>query len=164
MEALDWHAAAHADRLHIHLYTDGQQEEQISYGALRREAGAVAAALAQRKLERGQRVAIMLPTSRGYFLAFFGTLLAGGVPVPLYPPVRPSQLEEHLRRHVGILTNAQAVFLITMPEAKPLAEWLRARADSLRDVLTVDEMTATGAPTPEPAPLKAQDIALLQYT
>ena len=42
-------------------------------------------------------------------LAGLAILIAGGIPVPIYPPARPSQLEEHLRRHVGILNNARAV-------------------------------------------------------
>ncbi len=41
----------------------------------------------------GESVAIMLPTSAGFFEAFFGVLYAGGVPVPIYPPFRPAQLE-----------------------------------------------------------------------
>jgi len=36
----------------------------------------------------GQRVALVYPTCAGFFDAFFGALLAGAVPVPLYPPVR----------------------------------------------------------------------------
>ena len=30
----------------------------------------------------------MLPTGRDYFFAYLGILLAGGVPVPIYPPFR----------------------------------------------------------------------------
>ncbi len=45
---------------------------------------------------------------REYFFAFFGILLAGAMPVPIYPPARLSQIEEHLRRHAGILANARA--------------------------------------------------------
>ncbi|OZA92651.1 MAG: hypothetical protein B7X57_07560, partial [Erythrobacter sp. 34-65-8] len=40
-------------------------------------------------LQPRQTVAIMLPTSREYFFAYFGVLLAGGIPVPIYPPARP---------------------------------------------------------------------------
>jgi 1-acyl-sn-glycerol-3-phosphate acyltransferase len=156
--------AAHPDRLHIHLYTDGRQEEQISYAALRNGAAAVAASLLGCGLEHGQRVAIMLPTSRHYFFAFCGVLLAGGVPVPIYPPTRPAQIEEHLRRHAAILANAQAVFLITVPEVKPLARLLQSQVASIRDVLTGDELAAASAAGLKPPPLTAQDIAFLQYT
>ena len=40
----------------------------------------------------------MLPTGRDFFIAFFAILYAGAMPVPIYPPMRLSQLEEHLRR------------------------------------------------------------------
>jgi predicted metalloendopeptidase len=72
---------------------------------VRDESLRVAAGLATRGLETGQHVAIMLPTSRDFFPAFLGTLYAGGIPVPIYPPARRSQLEEHLQRQSRILAN-----------------------------------------------------------
>ena len=71
---------------------------------------AIAAGLHAHELQPGQSVALMLPTGRDYLFSFFGILMAGGIPVPIYPPARASQLEEHLRRHAGILGNANAVF------------------------------------------------------
>ena len=68
----------------------------------------------------------MLPTSLDFFAAFFGILLAGGVPVPIYPPARRSQLEDHFRRQSRILANALATVLITVPEARGVARLLRA--------------------------------------
>ena len=49
------------------------------------------------------------------------------IPVPIYPPARASQLEDHVRRHTGILANAQAVLLVTVPEAMVVARLLQAR-------------------------------------
>ena len=73
----------------------------------------------------------MLPTSIEFFVAFFGILYAGAIPVPIYPPMRLSQLEDHLRRQTGILRNAGACLLITMPEARRLAGLLGTLVDSL---------------------------------
>ena len=53
----------------------------------------------------GQAVAIMLPTCIEYFHCFVGVMLAGGIPVPIYPPARLSQMEDHIRRHARILAN-----------------------------------------------------------
>ena len=36
--------------------------------------------------------------------------------------VRPSQIEDHMRRQIGILDNAQATMMITMPEVQTLAQ------------------------------------------
>jgi acyl-CoA synthetase (AMP-forming)/AMP-acid ligase II len=81
--------------------------EEISYAQLHSGAAAVAAGLQERGLQHGQMVAIMLPTSLDFFYSFYGILLAGGVPVPLYPPARLSQIEDHLRRQASILDSAR---------------------------------------------------------
>ena len=104
----------------------------------------------------------MLPTGREYFTAFMGTLMAGGVAVPIYPPTRPSGLEEHLRRQAAILGNSLAAILVTFPEAHLVARLLRAHVPSLRAVTTVADLQA-GGPGPPPA-VAPDDIALLQYT
>jgi 1-acyl-sn-glycerol-3-phosphate acyltransferase len=164
-EVLDWHVKHHEARTHIHLYEEGETLIQISYGALYRGALAVAAGLRERGLEPRQTVALMLPTSRDYFFGFFGILLAGGVPAPIYPPTRPSQIEDHLKRHTRILANAQAVLLLTIPEAKPVARLLKSQVDSLRHIITVAELTqATVGAGTTPEPAQAGDLAFLQYT
>src|SRR5262249_35354722 len=112
VEVLDWHARLHPQRLHITLYVEDEHVEEITYGALHTSAEAVAAGLQPRHLQPGQAVALMLPTSRDFFSGFYGILLAGGIPVPIYPPARLSQLEEHLHRQMRILRNAQTVMLL----------------------------------------------------
>lgn len=164
-EVLAWHVEHHPDRTHIYLYEEEDKPILISYGALYRGALAVAAGLRERGLEPRQTVALMLPTSRDYFFAFFGILLAGGVPAPIYPPTRPSQIEDHLKRHARILSNAEAVLLLTIPEAKPVARLLKSQVETLRHIATVAELTqgSVGAgTTPEPA--LPEDLAFLQYT
>ncbi|MDO8465644.1 MAG: AMP-binding protein [Gallionella sp.] len=168
-EVLDWHVRAHPERTHITLQDAEGNETALTYAALRDGAEQIAAGLLERELQPGQSVAIMLPTSREYFCCFLGVLLAGGLPVPIYPPARPSQIEDHLRRHAGILSNALATILITVPEAKVVARLLRAQVESLRMMVTADELASAGrAPKillkPENIPLKPESIALIQYT
>ena len=162
-EVLDWHVAQHPAQLQIYLYGDDELEQKISYAELADGARAVAAGLIGRGLEPAGTVAIMLPTGRDYFFSFFGILLAGGVPVPIYPPVRLSQIEDHMRRHVMILANAGASFLITVPEAKPVALLLRSQLDTLKSVITAGELADSGA-RPALPEIFANDIAFLQYT
>ena len=162
-EVLEWHVAQHPAQLQIYLYGDDEQEHQISYAELADGAHAVAAGLIERGLEPAGTVAIMLPTGRDYFFSFFGILFAGGVPVPIYPPVRLSQIEDHMRRHVAILANARASFLITVPEAKAVALLLRSQLDTLKSVITAGELARTDARPVWPE-IFANDIAFLQYT
>jgi len=157
------HVEAHGERPHILLWRSDGEEEPITYSGLDRAARAVARGLADRGLERGERVAIMLPTEPGFFHAFFGVLLAGGVPVPIYPPFRRAQVEDHLRRQAGILRNAEARFLVTDEEIHRVAVLLYGLTESLRRVETVTALRAAEAIT-EPAPADANTTALIQYT
>jgi len=162
VDVLDWHVAAHPDRVHVVLLADGEHGEPMSYAELRAEAARVAAGLADLGVEPGDAVAIMLPTSREFFRVFFAILLAGAVPVPIYPPARVSDIEEHLRRQSGILGNCLAKFLVTAPEAQRVAGLLRDRVPTLRRCVTVSDLAR-----PEPIaarPRRGEDLALLQYT
>ena len=163
IEVLDSHVLSHPDRPHIILHGASGEEELISYAALRRGAEAVAAGLIRHSLEPGQTVALMLPTGRDYFYTFFGILLAGAIPVPIYPPARLSQIEDHLRRHAGILSNALATILVTVPEAKALARLLKSQVPTLHTITTVGELSSA-AEKFTPVAVKSQDIAFLQYT
>ncbi len=163
LDTLDWHLERHPDRVHILYYGSDEQPRPISYAELHRSAARVAGRLQREGLSPGGRVAVMLPTSPEYFASFFGILAAGGVPVPIYPPARPQQIEDHLRRHARILDNAGASFLITIPKARTVARLLRAQVPSLISVLTLEDLDGE-----EPAATLARpgtdDIAFLQYT
>lgn len=163
IEVLDWHVQQHPQRIHVRLLGEGEEGEDISYGALHAGASAVAAGLQQRGLGVGERVGLMLPTGRDFLCGFFGILLAGGVPVPIYPPMRLAQIEEHLQRQAGILGNAEAVMLITLAEARLFARLLKPQVPSLAAIITVAELSAVPARLQMPA-RQAQDIAFLQYT
>jgi acyl carrier protein len=84
-EALEYHVERQPERLSVHLYEEGR-ETPITYRQLYDGALGYAARLADAGLQPGQMVAIMLPTCKEYLYSFYGVLLAGGVPVPLYPP------------------------------------------------------------------------------
>jgi len=160
---LDWHVRHNGERAHI-LLSDGYREtETITYRDLAQSAGRLAGSLQSWGLEPLASVGIMLPTGREFFEAFFGTLLAGGVPVPMYPPMRLSQLEEHLRRQAKILRNSEAALLIVPPEGKALAGLLSGQIETLRGVSTVEDMRKYDGEvrTVERQP---DDLAMLQYT
>jgi len=110
-----------------------------------------------------QSVAIMLPTSADYFSTCFGILMAGAIPVPIDPPARDSQPEDHVLRHTGIVSDAGAVTLITMAEAMVVARLLQARVPGLRHVVTPQQL-ASGGGTPTQVTVRGDDIAFIQYT
>jgi len=110
-EALEFHMERQPDRLTVQFYED----QSITYRQLWDRSLGYAAKLSDAGLTPGQTVAIMLPTSAEYLYCFYGTLLAGGIPVPLYPPARLTTIEDHLTRHVGILKSAGASLMVTIP-------------------------------------------------
>ena len=162
LEVLDWHASRHPERVHVTLLEGDAPAQSLSYAALAAQALGFAGGLQRRGLEPGQRVALMLPTGGAFLQAFLGVLLAGGVPVPMFPPFRWSQLEEHLRGQARILENSEATLLVGPPALQPAAWLLEAQVPSLRGFFTPQE--TAGADAPARFAPAAQDTALLQYT
>lgn len=165
IEALEWHVARNPDRPQVTVL----QDESIvlatmTYGALSKAARAVAAGLIARDVALGDRVAVMLPTGAEFFTAFFGILYAGAVPVPIYPPMQLSQLEDYLRRQAKILENAEAKVLVTVPEALRLGGLLRGLVASLSAIESVENLRASPAPATLPRIDDAAATALIQYT
>lgn len=163
LDVLHWHVKKHPNRLHIRILNDEMDEDILTYKHLWDNAQKIAAGLQQRGVQPGETVALMLPTGRDYFVSFYAILMCGAIPVPIYPPVRRSQLGEHLRRQSGILNNCAATILITVPEAKLLAKLLKSQVESLRDVITVADLSSSVGPLSLPV-ISAYDIAFLQYT
>ncbi|MGB5452478.1 MAG: AMP-binding protein [Sedimenticolaceae bacterium] len=164
VEALRWHVESYPTRPHIQvLGADEGELTTLTYEQLWTAATAAAAGLQGLGVQPGQPIAIMLPTGRDYFVSFFAVLLAGAVPVPIYPPARWSQLEDHLRRHRGILSNCRASVLITVPAAKALARLLQSLVESLREVVTPEDLAGGADHYTAPA-ISGGDVAFLQYT
>ena len=163
LEVLDWHAARHPERVHLTLLEGDAEAHRLTYGELGARTRAVARGLRRRGVEPGQAVAIMLPTSPAYFPAFLGVLAAGGVPAPMYPPFRWTQIEEHLRRQTRILENCAATTLISIAHAQPAARLLQAQVPALRHVVAADDLLAEEG-VPGALRCAPGDTALLQYT
>ena len=163
LEVLDWHVEQHPDRPHIQLYQDEGEGQRLNYRQLKTGAAKVAAGLQQAGLQPAEPVAIMLPSGADYFYSFFGILMAGGIPVPVYPPARPSQLEDHMLRHARILANCLAITLITVPEARKVARLLKSHVPGLKHIVTVSELMTSSAGATPPT-LNSSDIAFIQYT
>lgn len=162
-EALCSRARETPDRPYLQLYVDAEHVVPLAFAELDRAARRVAAYLLDLRVARGDNIGIMLPTSREFFVAFFGVWYAGCVPVPLYPPTRASQLEAYIRRTARILSNCRAPLLIAPREARRLDHLLVGHGSVVRRLVTVAELESREF-TAAPASLRDVDTALLQYT
>jgi fatty-acyl-CoA synthase len=174
-EALYARARAAPDEIHLRLWDDNEAVETLTYGELLAGSIAIARGLRASGLHRGESVAMMLPTGRDFFVTFFGTMLAGGIPVPIYPPFRADKIEEYAHRQAAILQNGEARALVTFPQAERLARLLKPRVPSLRAVTSAERLGLRGGARNtdgrdtqpaemNPARLEPEDIALIQYT
>jgi len=161
---IEWHGTEHPELAHLYFYDDTDTLRELTFGALWDGARRIASQLSERGVEPGQTVAIMLPSGTDYFHAFVGIMLAGAVPVPLYPPVRPSQVEDHLRRQVAILRCAETRAMITNREIGPVARLLRPLVPTLDLIPVADELLASEPGSGRLPPVAASDIAFLQFT
>ncbi|MGA8451398.1 MAG: AMP-binding protein [Candidatus Acidiferrales bacterium] len=162
-EILRLRGRAEPNRVHIQIYEEDEQLRTITFGELYERASAVAVDLRERGLEPGQTVAIMLPTCAGFFFTFAGILFAGGIPVPIYPPFRADRIAEYATRQSNILRNAEARFLVTWRQAENLAKLLQPRVPTLREVLNVRNLNATGAAGSATRGAKAPEEATKQW-
>jgi acyl-CoA synthetase (AMP-forming)/AMP-acid ligase II len=90
-----------------------EREVRHSWGEIHARAQRTAAALADRGVRPGDAVAIVLRTELAFLDAFFGTWLAGAVPVPLYPPVRLGRMEEYLASTARMLAVSGAALVVS---------------------------------------------------
>ncbi len=179
VEVIRYRGVHDANRTHLIITEDDEQGEHshtLTFGELAKAAQRCAEELARRGVPAGARVALMLPTSRQFFLCYSGILLAGAVPVPIYPPFRADRIEEYADRQSAILNNAEVCLLLTFRRAEAVARLLKPRVKSLLDVVDAAKLLDAAENEPPPAPgalpaflsggrvRKGSDIALLQYT
>lgn len=166
LEVLDWHADRHPDRRHV-LFLDDEGAErerrELSYGELASRAQRVASALLERGVGAGDAVGIMLPSGLEYFAIFLGVEMAGAVPVPVYPPTRRSQLEDHLQRQSRILSTARTRLLVAFSDVKPLMRLISGEVPELEGIVTAEDLVESGDEAGRPT-IEAEDTAFLQFT
>jgi fatty-acyl-CoA synthase len=178
-EVLRYRGMHDAERTHLAIAEEKDGKERsvtLTFGELYGAAQRCAAELAKRGVPAGGRVALMLPTSRAFFVSYAGILLAGAIPVPIYPPFRADRIEEYATRQSAILKNAGVCLLLTFRQAEAVARLLKPKVPSLAEVADAEKLLdAANNALPAPAgalPVhlsgsrmrKAEDIALLQYT
>lgn len=132
------------------------------YAEVLARARSVAATLQRMGLRPGDRVAIMLPTSIEFLDAFFGTMLAGGVPTALYPPLQLGKAEQHLTRSAAMLRRIGAKLIISDDKVGQCLLPLVAAVPTIETLLQVTELRGDDPWTP--MDLDPQGPAFLQFT
>jgi fatty-acyl-CoA synthase len=138
-----------------------ERDTWFGWAEVRERAMAVCGGLRELGITRGNRVALVFPTGIDFFDAFFGTLLAGAVPVPLYPPVRLGRMDEYLRRTARMLEVTQARLVLADARVRRILGEAMAAARPPLGCRTVEDVRARTGEAVRPDP---SGLALVQFS
>src|SRR5207248_9826265 len=136
----------------------------VSFHDLRLAAQRRAAHYAAVGLQRGDRVALVIPEGEHFVPAFLGALWGGLIPVPLYPPVSLGKLDAFMDALVSILNVATPRVLVTTERVARVLWSAVGRIPSIEKVLTTEELTKDAGALPPPAELRDDEVPFLQFT
>ena len=166
VEALRRAAAEVGDRLYLNLVSPKGDENRLAFADVLTGAEHWANAFLARGIARGDRVALILPTSEAFVAAFFGAQMAGGVPVPCPFPVGVGDVEPVVMSSKPVMASAKPKIIVTKSSSV-----LSGPAGKLADGLdpAAQLMLADDAPPEDRRPgrwpeVGPDDLAMLQYS
>ncbi len=167
-----WSAASHiADRGFTWIPEDAKAPAQNrSYREVYAAICRVAHAFIERGMKRGDMVLMVLPSGWDFLVTFFAVELAGGIPVPSYPPAMMERAEQALERMMHIALKVDARWTLTNNQLKPLLGELGLRLRRMREIISTETLVdasrfaTTPMPTPPDLGIGPEDIAFLQFT
>ena len=121
-----WNRQPHAIRTDVATIFFGAK---LTYRALNESANRFAHALLNLGLQRGDRVALMLPNCPQFLIAFYGALKAGAVVTAINPLYTPRELTYQLN-------DADAATLVTLSKFYPTVEAVRNKTALRRVIVT----------------------------
>jgi fatty-acyl-CoA synthase len=159
LEALE--RAARFPEAGLRLLDRREQAEWLGWSAVLEEAQKVAEGLHTLGIRKGDCVALVYPTEKDFFSAFFGALMAGAVPVPLYPPVRLGRLEEYHARTSSLLRAVESRVVLASPRVRKILGRAIADADPDLGCLVLEELQQARVSLPAAG---SDDLALVQFS
>lgn len=160
VDVLRFRAAGTSGRL-CFLDSRGETERTVDGSELIRLAFGVAGTLDH--LKPGDRVALLHEPGLDFVVAFLGAIVAGLVPVPLYPP-EPVNVKSTVRRLVSILRDCEARAILTTHRGAESLPAHLSEATSAIDVPLISTSQIAPAHDSGCAAPRGSDTAFLQYT
>src|SRR5262245_55818763 len=102
----------------VFVRPDGS-ERSLSFADIHAEVMRRAAHFAARGLEKGDRLALVIPDGDEFVLSFLGAICAGVVPVPMYPQLSFKNAETYHDTVAHITRASGAKLLLTTPTTRP---------------------------------------------
>ncbi|MGZ6780325.1 MAG: AMP-binding protein, partial [Mycobacterium sp.] len=138
-----------------------EEDQEVPIARIREKALSIAADLSARGVRKGDCVALVLPTCPAFVDCFFGVMLAGAIPVPLYPPVRLGKFDEYHRKTAAMLKAVNAVLVVTDQRIRRLLGVAVEKAAPRLGCVTAADLGIADAVE---IGLTADDIAFIQFS
>ncbi len=132
------------------------RDRRLDFQTMSAQVASLAGAIAQQAIQRGDRVAVLLPPSLELPLSIFGVSQANAVFVPIHHGLFPAQVA-HILRDCG------AVMLITDPDRCEKLQDVLVDLTDLRSVVIANPSGAMGSSEPATAPVVRQDLDFLSW-
>jgi len=153
--------AARWSDLGLRMLDRRERATWVPWSEVRERAAAVCGGLQRAGVRPGDRVALVFPTTVEFIDAFFGAVLAGALPVPLYPPVRLHRLDEYTARTARMLRAVQARLVLADSRVRPILGPAVAAAEPPDGCRTLGELEPIAG---EPVRRTPDDLALVQFS
>ncbi len=125
------------------------------------------ALLMARGLCKGDRLALVIPEPHEFVLTFLGAVMAGIVPIPVYPPSGFKAKASYLETVAHIVRAARARTLVTIEATEAAVAPLLTGESGLALTLVVERVFRAEEAPPTPANwccIEPQDLCFLQFT
>ena len=153
--------AARRPDVGLRLLDRSERARFVPWSDVWRRAVDASARLQRAGVGPGERVALIYPTSIEFIDALFGCVLAGAVPVPLYPPVRLHRLDEYSARTAAMLDAVSAELVLVDRRIRPILGAAVTAAGPRSGCRTLSELAdGRGAVVSR----TADDLALIQFS
>jgi len=142
-------------------------ERFCSFPSIREEAARRAAHFRALGLQKGDRLALVIPDGDEFVLSFLGAVYAGVVPVPIYPQLSFKNIDGYHETLAHIARASGAKRILTTTATKEFVAPVLAKVSTLEGISTVDEILGpppTGPELLDPEAVTPEDLCFLQFT
>lgn len=145
------------------IFLNKESEEVMSYAELDRNAKAIAAAIQAKGIKPGSRILLLFSPGLPLIQAFFGSIYAGCIAVPIYPPAQEKLIEKAQRIVANsepalVLMTADHLAKFSTPDANANPCFVQIPCLAM-ETIDREQSNAWQSITPD-----GHDLAFLQYT
>ncbi len=141
-----------------------RQERYFTYEEMWQEANRRAAFLRAMGLEKGDRLALVVPEGHEFVLSFFGAVVAGIVPVPMFPRATFKGVDGYVDILAHIVEASGAKVMLSMETLRPIIDKVKERDVELRQVAMCETAFEGETPAFERPEVTPEDLCFLQFT